>query len=109
MKLAGWLTGIYALIVLVGGIIGHLQAQSTVSLITGVIFGVLLLLCALGIYKDRLFPAYSGILLILLLDAFFTYRWLFTFRFFPSGMMAIVSLATFLIVALLIRHHLRNR
>jgi uncharacterized membrane protein (UPF0136 family) len=108
MKIPSWLTFIYGIIILIGGFIGHVQAASTTSLIMGLVFGILLLLCAAGMFKDRLFPAYFGILLILILDAFFTYRWLFTFQFFPAGFFSLLSTLVLIFVVLSIRKHLQN-
>ncbi len=109
MKTPGWITFFYGLLVLVGGIIGHVKAASTASLVMGSLFGVLLLSAAVGMLKDRLFPAYFGILLIFLLTAFFTYRWLYTFAFFPAGIMCLISAGVFVAVALMIRNHLRDQ
>jgi len=109
MKAAGWITFLYGLLILAGGFIGHIKAASTVSLLVGIIFGIFLLLSAIGMFKDHLFPAYFGLLLILLLDAFFTYRWLYTLKFFPAGILCLISFAVFIIIAILIRNHLRKQ
>jgi len=108
MKIAGWITIIYALIILAGGIIGQIQADSITSLVMGTIFGVLLLFSAIGMLKDRLFPSYMGILLTLILDAFFTYRYLLTFTFIPAGLMCLISLIVLIAIATLIRNHLQQ-
>jgi len=49
--IAAVITGIYGLISLVGGIIGYAKAGSVASLVAGGISGVLLLLCALGVFR----------------------------------------------------------
>jgi uncharacterized membrane protein (UPF0136 family) len=107
MRTAGWITFIYGLIILIGGVAGHLHAKSYASLIAGTVFGVLLLICAIGIFKDHLLPAYFGILLTFFLDAFFSYRWLFTFAFIPAGLMSLISTAVFIAMVLMIRKHLK--
>jgi uncharacterized membrane protein (UPF0136 family) len=107
MKAAAWITLFYGILILIGGIIGHIQAASTASLITGIVFGVLLFFSALGMFKDHLFPCYLALLMIILLDAFFTFRWLLTFQFIPAGLLSLVSFVTLVIVALLVRNHLQ--
>lgn len=109
MRKAAWITFFYALIILIGGIIGHAKAASTASLTMGIIFGILLLFSAAGMYKNHLLPAYCGILLIFILDAFFTYRWIYTFSFLPPGLLALLSLVVLVAVAILIRNDLKSQ
>ena len=108
MKTPAWITFIYGIIILLGGFMGYSQAASTTSLTMGLIFGILLLIAAGGMLKNRLLPSYLGIILILVLDSFFTYRWLFTFQFVPAGLLSIISTITLVAVVLLIRRHLQN-
>lgn len=103
MKLAGWITVIYALIVIAGGIMGYIKADSTASLLMGSIFGLLLLLSAIGIITHIYLTAYLAILLTLILDAFFTYRWLITFKFMPAGLMSIISFVVLIILSVLVK------
>ena len=109
MKTAAWITLFYGLMILVGGVIGHMKAASTPSLITGTIFGILLLMSAVGMFKDKLFSAYLAVILTLILDAFFTYRWLLTFKFMPSGLMTLISIGVLIAIAILIRNHLKTQ
>ncbi len=108
MKTAAWITLFYGILILIGGIMGHTQAASAISLIMGILFGTLLIIAAAGMFKNRLLPCYSAILLILLLDAFFSYRWLYTFQFFPSGLFSIISIITLIVVIILVRLHLQK-
>lgn len=109
MRGAAWVTLIYAFIIFFGGLMGHLKAGSTVSLATGVVCGFLLFIASLGMFKDRLLPAYFALLLIVLLDAFFTYRWLYTFSFFPAGIMSLISLGALVLIAIMLKKHLKNQ
>jgi len=106
MKKAGWITLFYGFIVLIGGFMGFLKAASMASLIMGGIFGVLLILSAIGMLRNKLFPAYVGLILVLLLDGFFTYRYLLTYSFFPSGFMCLLSLFVLIINVFLFKKHL---
>jgi uncharacterized membrane protein (UPF0136 family) len=70
---AAVLTGLYGLISLAGGITGYITKHSTMSLVAGVVSGILLLLCAVGVI--RLSPFWSligAIILALLLAGRFT-------------------------------------
>lgn len=103
MKIAGWITLIYGLLILVGGWMGHVKAASTASLVMGVIFGVLLLLTSLACFKNKLYGLYSSLTLAVILDAFFTYRFTLTQKWMPAGVMALVSITVLLSLALLLR------
>ena len=108
MKAAGWITLIYGLLVLVGGVMGHIKASSTASLVMGTVFGVLLMIAGAGTLKDRLFSAFSAILLTFVLFAFFSYRYLITYNFFPSGLMSLLSIGTLIAIGLLMTTHLKR-
>lgn len=109
MKIAGWITLLYGVLVLVGGIMGHVKSASTASLVMGSVFGLLLIITSFGMFRDQLFPTYMGLLLTLLLTAFFIYRYLITFTFFPAGFMSVISLGVLIAVVILVRNHLRNQ
>jgi uncharacterized membrane protein (UPF0136 family) len=100
MKLTGWIVLVYALLILIGGIIGHIKAASTASLVMGIVFGVLLTGSAFLIFKRKKSGLYSALALSLLLDLFFTYRFVDKLKFFPSAFLSIVSLAMIVILAL---------
>lgn len=103
MKLAAWITLIYGLIVIGGGIMGYVKAHSTASVVMGSSFGLLLVLSAIGMMGKWIIPAYIAILLTLVLDAFFTYRWMMSFTFMPAGLMSIISTVVLLILAVLVK------
>src|SRR4051812_7515118 len=99
-----YLLFLYALFILIGGIFGHVKAGSTASLLMGGISGVLLLICAIGMYKKRRWGAPSALVVAVVLDLFFNYRYLSTLKFMPAGLLSLLSLS---IIALLI-FHLKN-
>lgn len=102
MKKSSLIVAGYGIFVLIGGIMGHIKAGSQASLISGIVFGVLLLLSSLAMYKEKRFGYFLAVGLAFFLDAFFTYRFTLTHSFFPSGMMSLASL--FVAVLLLFRH-----
>ncbi|MFI5333580.1 MAG: TMEM14 family protein [Chlamydiales bacterium] len=94
---------VYGLLILIGGIIGHVQAKSTPSLVMGLLFGSLLIGSAIGLFKRKKAAAWIALTLVLLLDAFFTYRFLHTQRFMPSGLLMLISLATLVTLIIQLR------
>jgi uncharacterized membrane protein (UPF0136 family) len=86
MKIA---VGLYAALLLVGGVIGYLMAGSSASLAMGtacaLLFGVL------ASQKGKM-ASYATFGLTLLLLLFFGYRFALAFKFMPAGLMALVSL-----------------
>jgi len=94
---------IYALAILLGGIAGHAQSGSAASLISGIVFGVLLLGAAAAMFCKKPWGAYCALVLAFVLDGFFTWRYLHTLKFFPPGLFSLVSLAVVVALALSIR------
>lgn len=97
-KLTGWTLFIYALLVLAGGIIGFLKAQSSASLVMGIIFAILLLTSSWLFFKGRASGFYLGLFSTGVLGAFFLYRLILTHKFMPPGLMVILSLIVVLVV-----------
>lgn len=85
------LVALYALLIIVGGVIGYAQAHSLPSIIMGAIFGILLLYSSYGIYKKCKFSYFLALGLTLFLTIFFAYRFYHTGALFPAGFMALVS------------------
>jgi uncharacterized membrane protein (UPF0136 family) len=50
--IAAGVTALYGVISLTGGIIGYVKANSLISLLAGGVAGILLLLCAAGIFRQ---------------------------------------------------------
>ena len=91
---------IYGALVLTGGLIGWVKAQSKPSLISGLVFGVTLL--ALGswmhfnpvsFWAQMSAMALAGILLVAM-----TIRLAKTRKFVPAGLMVVVSVLTLILL-----------
>jgi uncharacterized membrane protein (UPF0136 family) len=93
----------YALLILVGGWMGHVKAGSNASLISGIGFGLALSLCSLWIAKGKPAAYYLALILTFFLDAFFTFRFTKTHHFMPAGLMSLVSLVMLVFLALKIQ------
>lgn len=100
MKISAWIVFFYALIILVGGVIGFSKAHSYPSLIVGVASALLLFACTLGMFRKSILAYTLALALILALTLFFAYRFTLTTKFMPSGMMALISALSLIFVLL---------
>jgi uncharacterized membrane protein (UPF0136 family) len=88
---------VYAAFLILGGLIGFAVAKSKVSLITSVVFAVLLAMCAADIaFKPSVAYFLLGALVLV-----FSIRWSKTKKFMPSGMLAAVTVVTLVAYAVL--------
>lgn len=83
---------LYAALILVGGFIGHIKSGSTASLISGLIFGILLLGAWWAMVQELRWGPIAAIGLTLILLIFFGLRFFKTQSFMPPGLLAVVSL-----------------
>ena len=109
MKRAGWILFIYGFLIFLGGVMGYVKAASSASLMMGTIFGLLLIISSVGMLRERLLPAYFGLILTFVLTVFFIYRYLYTFKFFPSACMGILSLGVLVLNMVLLRTYFRRQ
>ena len=83
---------VFGALTIAGGIMGALKGKSTISLITGGLCGVLLLIAGL-LLKDK---PQAGLILggvvSLALGAWFLYKSIDKFNWMPAGMMSVLSL-----------------
>ncbi|CDZ80625.1 Transmembrane proteins 14C [Candidatus Rubidus massiliensis] len=98
MNFKGLLTILYGLLVLIGGIIGHLKANSMPSLIAGSVFGVILILIGISILKNINYAKECAIGISYFLLLFFIYRFSLSLKFMPAGFMTLVSLCVALLL-----------
>ena len=77
-------TVLYGLLVIGGGLLGYLKSNSTISLISGGISGLLLLILGIAIYLGNQWAAIVAAIIISLLIIIFIVRWLKTKKFMPA-------------------------
>ncbi|MGD0087888.1 MAG: TMEM14 family protein [Verrucomicrobiota bacterium] len=83
---------IYILLLLVGGLFGFFKGKSNISLVTSVVFAVLLILTTLrGIFDPAFANGLANVVLLVLLVVF-TLRLAKTKKFMPSGMMLALTI-----------------
>ena len=80
---------IYIVLLVVGGLIGFLKANSKVSLITSVTAAALLSLCATRI----IFQPYVADIILAVLLVLFGWRLTQSKKFMPSGLMLVLTVA----------------
>ena len=96
-KLSSFISNLYGLLLILGGVMGFLKAHSTMSLITGAISGLIVLLsCKMKSKSSYLYV--SAISLVL--AGFFSYRFAHSHALMPAGLMLILSTTTFCVVSL---------
>lgn len=91
MKISACIVLGYALIILLGGMMGYQKAHSYSSLIVGTISAILLFGCSIGMFRKSTLAYSLALALILALMLFFGYRFALTGKFMPSGMMILIS------------------
>ncbi len=94
---------LYSILVFAGGVMGFAIKKSLPSLLAGGVFGLALLFSSVKTLTFRRWGLYSSFILMLLLDAFFSYRFLLAQTLFPAGMMLIVTTAALIFLILQLR------
>jgi uncharacterized membrane protein (UPF0136 family) len=100
MRFAALTAMIYGILVLVGGIIGYAQAQSMISLIAGLVFGVIVVISGWLAWQGMAAGVYVAAGSAMLLGLFFGYRLSVTGNFMPAGMMLTLSFVALVIIVL---------
>lgn len=79
---------------------GYARAQSTASLVSGVVFGLSLVVSGWALLQGDLSAAYVAVALAILLTGFFWIRFFRTGRWLPAGVMMILSLLALIFLVL---------
>lgn len=81
----------YGIVVLIGGLLGYIQAKSKISLISGGIFGFLLLICAYFQNLGSIWALWLAVTITVILIIVFSLRLKNTGKFMPAGLMIILG------------------
>lgn len=98
MKLNGFVVLGFGIIVMFGGLIGYLTANSLISLFAGTISGAVLVAGGMGLIRNSVIAYYVSLVATGLLTLFFAYRYVGSYKMMPSGMMGILSLVVFVLL-----------
>lgn len=82
----------YGILAIVGGVIGYIQATSRVSLLSGSISGLLLILAAYFQLQGQTWGLTLAVLVTAVLVVFFAFRLAKTRKFMPAGLMTILGI-----------------
>lgn len=91
---------VYAVLLIVGGVIGYTKAGSMVSLISGTVSGILLLIVTGVTWQNPKTGFMINAVIALLLAISFFVRFQKTGKFMPSGMLLAVSIVVLIIMAI---------
>jgi uncharacterized membrane protein (UPF0136 family) len=93
----------YGILAIAGGVVGYIQAHSKVSLISGTISGLLLILAAYLQMQGQTWALLLAVLVTVSLLVFFALRLAKTRKFMPAGLMLILGVLalTFMVNQLL--------
>ena len=81
----------YGILAMIGGIIGYIKANSQVSLFSGIISGLLLILAAYFQIQGQAWALILAVLVTGILVIFFALRLAKTRKFMPAGLMVILG------------------
>jgi uncharacterized membrane protein (UPF0136 family) len=87
----------YGILAIVGGIIGYMRANSTVSLISGIISGLLLLIAGFFQLQGQGWATILAAVVTGILVLIFTIRLVETRKFMPAGLMVFLGIVTLVV------------
>ena len=88
----------YGILVIVGGIIGYVQAQSKASLISGIISGLLLVTAGVMQLQGQGLGLILAIVVTIALIIVFAMRLAKTRKFMPAGLMTALGVAALVVM-----------
>lgn len=91
---------LYAIIIAAGGVMGYVSAQSTVSLVNGLIAAVILLVGLAISFRNPAAGFGLSAVVALALGIFFAYRFFTTGKWMPGGVTMILSAVAFVLMLL---------
>ncbi|MEJ6480873.1 TMEM14 family protein [Nostoc punctiforme UO1] len=88
----------YGILAIAGGIIGYTQARSRVSLLSGSISGLLLILAAYFQLQGQTWGSILAVLVTAVLVVVFAVRLAKTRKFMPAGLMTILGMVALVVM-----------
>lgn len=100
MRTPSFFIAVYSLFLLVGGAIGYFVAGSLPSLVMSAAFAIPLIICSALTSRGSALAHLIALGLSAVLFLFFGYRFLTTLKLFPAGVMALISCALVIYLAM---------
>lgn len=88
---------VFALLTILGGIMGYVKAKSVISIVSGTISGVILIVASLMLPEHPISSGVIGLCVSVLLAGKFVPDFVHKKAFVPAGLMAILSVASIII------------
>jgi uncharacterized membrane protein (UPF0136 family) len=88
----------YGIVALIGGIIGYIQANSQVSLLSGITSGLLLILAAYLQLQGQTWALILAVFVTAVLVVVFALRLAKTRKFMPAGLMTILGMLALVVM-----------
>ena len=98
MQTSALIVIVYGLLVLAGGVMGYVKAKSLPSLISGILFGVLLLISGVGIQEGAKLSFAIALALTVVLMLIMGLRFVKSKKFMPAGLITLLSAITALLL-----------
>lgn len=89
-KSTAWVTLIYGIFLIGLGLIGYVEANSVASLRMGSVFGILVIVTSVAMFKEKIWGLYGALIFTFLLTATFAFRYSHNGRPVPA-LMTVVS------------------
>ena len=96
---------VFALLAIVGGIMGYVKAKSTASIVSGSLSGGILIVASVMLYEKR--PIIAGVIALcvsVMLAGKFVPDFIHKKAIIPGGLMAALSLASIVLSILVLKH-----
>jgi len=88
---------VFAVLTILGGIMGYVKAKSVISIVSGTISGVILIVASLLLPVHPISSGVTGLCVSVLLAGKFVPDFVHKKAFVPGGLMAILSVASIII------------
>lgn len=98
MNIVNVTLGIYSILLIIGGVMGYIKADSLISLLIGVGSGLILGYCTMVHYLGNRLHCLLILGLTTLITLFFAYRFYLTGKVFPPAFMIVCGLIVLLVM-----------
>ncbi len=97
---------VYGIAVAAGGVMGYVEAKSIMSILTGGLAGVLIIIAGVMSNSNPKAGYGTAAVLALLLTAFFIYRFVSTHKAMPA--MGVIGLSVLMLILLAVGHFMKG-